>query len=93
MLIGHTDWGRPASHGACKRSYDEKVNNIPIDEVATEPLLAEVIAAMADYEAKEAGSDPIPRTSVASGELDMDNDDPVVVRIAVPVNTPTGYRS
>ena len=67
----------------------DKVNNVPIDEVPTEPLLAEVIATMADHEAKEAGSDPSTRVSKTPAEFYIGDDEPIVVRIDVPANVPT----
>ncbi len=85
-LMADADWSHRLGTFHFSRCLQEvlrraEINNVPIDKVATEPLLAEVIATMADHEAKEAGLDPIPRVPAAPDELDMNSDEPIVVRI------------
>ena len=65
-LLADADWSHRLGTPRFARCLKEvlrrdQINGIPIDDVPTEPLLVEVIATMADNEAKEAGTDPTTR--------------------------------
>ena len=92
-LLADAEWfhrlGTPRFSRTLKQVLQrDNINNVPIDKVATEPLLAEVIATMADQEARDAGLDPIPRTPATQDEPNLDSDEPILVRIDVPAYTP-----
>ena len=97
-LLADADWlhrlGTPRFARCLKEVLKrDKVNGIPIDDVPTEPPLAEVIATMADYEAKEAGTDPSTRVTTSPAEFYIGDDEPVVVRIDVPMDVPERFLS
>ena len=59
-LMADADWFHRLGTSRFSRCLQEvlrraNINNVPIDKFTTEPLLAEVIATMADHEAKAAG--------------------------------------
>ena len=65
-LLGDAEWSHRLGTHKFKRCLNEvlgrrDINGVPIENVLTEPLLEEVIATMADQEAKDAanpGTDP-----------------------------------
>ena len=85
-LLSDADWSHRLGTHRFARCLKEvlgrrDINGIPIENVPTEPLLGEVIATMADQEAKNASNDPSDRapTSPADGD-----DEPIMIRIDVP---------
>ena len=87
-LLGDADWSHRLGSLKFKRCLNEvlgrrDINGVLIENVLTEPLLEEVIATMADQEAKDAanpGTDPDDHspTSPADG---IGDDEPTLIRI------------
>ena len=85
-LLSDADWPHRLGTHRFARCLKEVLgrrdtNGIPVENVPTEPLLGEVIATMADQEAKDAIDDPDKHAPTSPADCD---DEPIMIRIDVP---------